>query len=78
MRATWPLALGVAGLAADLARKPPGLADLLRMLTRYVAEVPAEERVLPASLTALAETKGSTKSQAEARLLVTAARGGAS
>ena len=33
MRATWPVALGTAGFAAELPRKPAGLADLLRMLT---------------------------------------------
>ncbi len=57
-------------LAAELPRKPAGLADLLRMLTQYVAEVPAAERYLPPSLVRLAEAKGSTKSHAEARRLV--------
>ena len=72
MRATWPVALGTAGFAAELPRKPAGLADLLRMLTQYVGEVPVAERDLPPSLVRLAEAKGSTKSHAEARRLVQA------
>jgi hypothetical protein len=76
MRAAWPLALGAAGQAAELPRKPAGLADLLRMLTQYVAEAPSSECSLPAAVEALAAAKGSTKSHAEARLLVAAARGG--
>ena len=50
MRAAWPVALGTAAFAADLPRKPAGLADLLRMLTQYVGEVPAAGRDLPAPL----------------------------
>jgi hypothetical protein len=73
MPAAWPVALGTAALAAELPRKPSGLADLLRMLTQYVGEVPVPERTLPPSLVALAGAKGSTKSHAEARLLVQAA-----
>ena len=72
MRATWPVALGTAGFAAELPRKPAGLADLLRMLTQYAGEVPVAERDLPPSLVRLAEAKGSTKSHAEARRLVQA------
>ena len=75
MRAAWPVALGTAAIAADLPRKPAGLADLLRMLTQYVGEVPSAERSLPPSVVALAEAKGSTKSHAEARLLVRAQEG---
>ena len=51
MRVAWPIALGTAGLAAQQPRKPAGLADLLRMLTRYVPEVP--DPTLPAAITAL-------------------------
>ncbi len=76
MRAAWPVALGSAAFAADLPRKPAGLADLLRMLTQYVGEVPAAGRDLPAPLVDLAQAKGSTKSHAEARLLAAAARSG--
>ena len=70
MRVAWPIALGTAGLAAQQPRKPAGLADLLRMLTGYVREVP--DPTLPAAITGLAAQKGSTKGHAEARLLVAA------
>jgi hypothetical protein len=75
MKAAWPLALGTAAFAADLPRKPAGLADLLRMLTQYVAEVPPSERALPPPLHHLAQAKGSTKSHAEARRLFAAMEG---
>jgi len=78
MRAAWPVALGTAAFAAELPRKPSGLADLLRTLTQYVAEVPATEGTLPPSLVRLADAKGSTKSHAEARLLAAAAGRGSS
>ena len=74
MRAAWPVALGTAAIAADLPRKPAGLADLLRMLTKYVAEVPLAERELPPVLAELAAAKGSTKSHAEAALFAAAVR----
>jgi hypothetical protein len=73
LRAAWPVALGVAGLAAERVRKPRGLADLLRLLVTYASEVPAAARQpVPPPIRALAEQKGSTKSHAEARLLLSA------
>ena len=73
LAAAWPVALGVAALAVERERKPRGLADLLRLLVTYAPEVPAAARQpVPHPIRALAEQKGSTKSHAEARLLVAA------
>ncbi len=73
LRAAWIVALGTANMAAMQPRRPPGLSDLLRMLTSYVPEVPeGTARTVPVGLAALAAEKGSTKSHAEARRLVAA------
>jgi hypothetical protein len=70
LRTLWPVALGTAAAACRQPRKPPGLPDLLRVLTRYAGEVP--EVRLPDEITTLAAEKGSTKSHAEARALTQA------
>jgi hypothetical protein len=69
LRTVGPVAFGV-GMGVDwqARRSPAGLADLLRMLTRYAPEVPG----LKASdaLRSFAAQKGETKARAEARRLV--------
>lgn len=68
----WPIAVGVAADAAQHKPLPSGLPDILRLLAAYLPEVP--DRDLPVEIAALAAAKGSTKSHAEARALVAAAR----
>jgi hypothetical protein len=66
----WPTVTAVLDDAAALDRKPPGLADLLGMVRRYVGAVP--DPVLPDAVHALAESRGSSKAKAEAAALVAA------
>ncbi len=68
LRVLWPAALTIADNAAAAGRTPPGLPDLLRLLTRYAPEVP-DGGSLPPHLDHLAAATGSTKSQLEARAL---------
>lgn len=70
----WNVAVHTTELAIAQPRRPPGLADLLRMLTRYATEIPRESEhreVLP-RLALFATEKGNTKAHAEARRLVAA------
>jgi len=71
LKPLWPTALMVLERACAMERKPAGLAELLGMLRRYVAAVP--DLVVPASVVALAGSKGSTKARAEAAAFVEAA-----
>jgi hypothetical protein len=73
MRATWPVALTTAVVSCRQPRKPPGLADLLRLLGRYAGEVP--DLRLPEEIMEFAAEKGSTKSHAEARVLAQTVEG---
>ena len=70
----WHVALHTAEIAVAQPRRPPGLADLLRMLTAYAPEIPLESghREMPPRLAAYAAEKGSTKGHAEARRFVAA------
>ena len=68
MKEMWPLGLAVADRAAQAPRRPPGLADLLRLLATYAVEVPRPVEVPPA-IDALARGTGETKAQMEARRL---------
>lgn len=70
LRVLWPVLLEAADAALAEGTTPAGLADLLRLLRRYLAEVP--DRELPPSLIRFARAKGSTKSQQEARALIAA------
>ncbi len=67
----WPTAIVVAGAASAADRKPPGLADLLGLLRRYVAAVPHAE--VPETVRALAAARGSSKAKVEAAAFVEAA-----
>ena len=70
LRVVWQVAMSTAGMAVGQPRRPPGLADLLRMLATYVGEVP--DRDVPPWLADFAAARGSTKGHAEARRLVAA------
>ncbi|MDR7254714.1 hypothetical protein J2X46_003712 [Nocardioides sp. BE266] len=72
--ALWPLAMAIADALCGAARRPAALAELLRLLTSYAHEVPAEAAVVPPGILALAGAKGSTKAHHAARDLVTALR----
>ena len=74
MRQVWPAAWGVADLASTVKPLPQGLPDLLRMLARYVPEVPGEVTV-PPGIRALANGRSASKARAEARALVAAVEG---
>lgn len=71
LKPLWPTASAVLAIACAAERKPPGLAELLGMLRRYVAAVP--DPVVPAPVVALASSRGSSKARAEAAAFVTAA-----
>ena len=74
-RGAWPSALAIADALCGVKRKPAQLPDLLRLLSAHAHEVPAElAQDLPATLVALAESRGSTKSHEAARQLVDALR----
>lgn len=69
----WPCALAIANALCAVARKPSGLPDLLRLLTKFAHEVPASAAAdVPDALRRLADSRGSTKSHDEARALVDA------
>ena len=72
MRLIWQPVLTIAASGCVQDRKPAGLADLLRMLAAYAAEVPAEAVCVPEAITGLAAQRGSSKCQLEARALVAA------
>ena len=71
MRGMWPVVLEIASVCCELSPKPPGLPALLRMLSANVAEVP--DPTVPHGIRSLAEQKGSSRSQIEARAYVAAA-----
>lgn len=70
----WPAWVAVLDAACAAARKPAGLADLLRATRDYapVADAHLPAGWLPASVVALASAKGSSKAAVEARALVAA------
>ena len=68
LRILWPAVISIADDVASGGRLIPGLAELLRLLTRYAAEVP-DGVTLPSQLARLASGGGSTKTQLEARAL---------
>lgn len=67
LKLSWAAALEVAEAACLTLPRPGGLVVLLRMLSTYAPEVPAQE--LPPGLAALAAAPGTTKAQAHARAL---------
>jgi hypothetical protein len=73
LMALWPSVLRVLEDACARERKPAGLAELLAMVRRYVRAVPRAD--LPASVHALAGSKGGSKARLEAVALVVAAGG---
>ncbi len=73
LRGLWPSALAIAAALTEVPNKPSGLAQLLRLLTGYAAEVPKPE--VPEELRRFAAAAGSTRSQVEARALVAALEG---
>lgn len=71
LRGLWPIALAIADALCGVSRRPAAHADLLRLLTTYAHEVPADVRAQPpAGIAALATGKGSTKAHLAARDLV--------
>jgi hypothetical protein len=74
MRPVWPAAWGVAEVASTVKPLPQGLPDLLRMLARYLPEVP-DELTVPPGIRALANGPSASKARAEARALVAAVEG---
>jgi hypothetical protein len=71
LSALWEPMLEVAAALAEQPTRPSDLHALLRVLNRYVVEVPAPRHV-PAGLRTLAASKGSTKARTEACALVAA------
>jgi len=71
LSALWTSMLEIAGALASESRRPPDLQALLRVLNRYVVEVPAP-RPAPEGLRVFTASKGSTKAHLEARALVAA------
>jgi hypothetical protein len=67
LRQGWPIALEVADLCCAHSSRPPTVANLLRTLNTFAAEVPSQ--TLPPSLRELAAAQGETKMQLEARAL---------
>ena len=69
LRHGWPVALDLVDAVCGATTRPPGLADFLRTLHRYAAEVPDRDTV-PPGLAALALSPGTSKAQSEGRRLV--------
>lgn len=68
LRGLWPIALAIADALCGVPRRPAALSDLLRLLTTYAHEVPADIRVqIPAGIRTLAASKGATKAHLAAR-----------
>jgi hypothetical protein len=68
LRQGWPVALNeIAELCCAGSSRPPTLANLLRTLNSFAAEVPPQ--TLPPNLRGLAAAEGKTKMQLEARAL---------
>jgi len=70
LQVLWPTARAVIAAASESDRKPPGLADLLGMLRRYVGAVPEPD--VPPGVLALARSRGTTKAKAAATAFVSA------
>ncbi len=70
LRGMWPLALAVAEALCGASPKPAGLPALLRLLVTYAHEVP--EPWVPDGIGRLADSRGSSRSQVQARTLVAA------
>lgn len=70
MRGVWPMSLAIADALCTAEKRPAELTELLRVLTSYAHEVPADAVTLPPGLVSLAEAKGSTKGHVAARDLV--------
>ena len=68
LRQLWPVALRLAETACTAERLPAGTAELLGLLRRFAPSVP--ERGVPAGIRALAERRGGSKSEVEARAVV--------
>ena len=64
----WTVALGITAAASARRPLPQGLPDLLRLLADYLPAVP--DRDLPVELMELAAARGTSKSHAEARALM--------
>ncbi|HSP60863.1 MAG TPA: hypothetical protein VLO09_07360 [Ornithinimicrobium sp.] len=71
LKPVWPTVTAVLDGACGMEKKPPGLAELLATLRRYVTAVPAA--VVPDSVVALASSRGSSKARVEAAAFVEAA-----
>ncbi|MGI8626409.1 MAG: hypothetical protein ACR2J5_07545 [Geodermatophilaceae bacterium] len=75
LRGLWPAALAIGDALSTVAKRPPQLADLLRLLTAFAHEVPTSAMsYVPQGLSALAESKGTTRAHEAARQLVGALR----
>ena len=75
LRGLWPTALAIGDALCTVAKRPPQLAELLRLLAGVAHEVPASvQPSVPQGLSALAESKGTTKAHEAARQLVAALR----
>lgn len=70
----WPTGLAIADGLSGVAKRPPHLVELLRLLTSYAHEVPSPAAAVPPAVLALAASKGSTKAHEAARELVSALR----
>lgn len=70
LRGFWPFALAIADARCDVASKPSGLPQLLRLLAAYAHEVP--EPTIPSGLREFADSRGRSRSHVEARALVAA------
>ena len=68
LRLIWPAAIALAEATTAKRPLPTGTSEVLALLHRYIAEVPASP--LPDGVLSLAEEKGSTKSHHEARTLI--------
>jgi hypothetical protein len=66
----WPATVAMAAALSAEKKGPYGLPELLRLLTDYVIEVPAELAAVPDEIRALAGQSGTTKAHLEARVLV--------
>ena len=75
LRGLWPSSLAIAGALCDVEKRPPQLAELLRLLATYAHEVPPTAAEPPPGLVAFAGAKGATKAHEAARDLIALLRG---
>jgi hypothetical protein len=66
--------MAIADALCAVPRRPAQLADLLRLLTEYAHEVPAEDPAVPEHVQRLAEARGSSQAHEAARALLSARR----